>query len=509
MATADRSEAHRAGRRGPRCKRLCATLLAALLPAFTVPPLMAQQTPASGQAATGQGVSPAGTTTPAPAAPGTNGATQGQQKQEDNGKNVLESAGGFTTLELATTTVAQLPSCLEYTIEGITLRVIIHPWGAYYFWTPHVSHYSPDLLEMSHRELQYFPYIEYRLLLAIPYYEFTRTVFSRLLATLLGFNVNVPMGGGHYLHDQFGKHQSVQFSDAMVIGHPVAMLIEAFTFKGVKLPESNGGGGQRPQISQEDVKAWLESWVTGDTDWPPVFSQALGYQEVLAMLANSPVIQQIKQLMQQIDAALSSINGKVGDSPFCPVNSTPFEPYYLSGGDVYPWRVGYPVADSEKSLTILNPLSRDVIGPTTERDKQAETVIGKVLEKIAEALHELFRERWGHIYPREGSVDQRDSAKIGAVVAQRTVDLLAEKEKPTGRIYRIPRYRMRGVAWSKMYPVETSCHKNIANTGTEVDRPYDMYAWTVWTQHDCDLFPAGAPVLFVPLGISVTPPVPD
>ena len=485
-------------------KKLCVALLAALLGAVSL-----QSSPALAQSAPAPTAGHPPATAPVPTAPGTNGTAQGQQKQEDDGKNVLESAGGFTTLELATTTVAQLPSCLEYTIEGITLRMVIHWWGVSYFWTPHVSHYSPDLLEMSHRELQYFPYIEYRLLLAIPYYEFTRTVFSRLLATLLGFNVNVPMGGGHYLHDQFGKHQSVQFSDAMVIGHPVAMLIEAFTFKGVKLPEANGGGGQRPQISQEDVKAWLESWVTGDTDWPPVFSQALGYQEVLAMLANSPVIQQIKQLMQQIDAALSSINGKVGDSPFCPVNSTPFEPYYLSGGDVYPWRVGYPVADSEKSLTILNPLSRDVIGPTTERDKQAETVIGKVLEKIAEVLHELFRERWGHIYPREGSVDQRDSAKIGAVVAQRAVDLLAEKEKPTGRIYRIPRYRMRGVAWSKMYPVETSCHKNIANTGTEVDRPYDMYAWTVWTQHDCDLFPAGAPVLFVPLGISVTPPVPE
>jgi len=484
-------------------KKLCVALLAALLGAVSL-----QSSPALAQSAPAPTAGHPPATAPVPTAPGTNGTAQGQQKQEDDGKNVLESAGGFTTLELATTTVAQLPSCLEYTIEGITLRMIIHPWGVTYFWTPHVSHYSPDLLAMSHRELQYFPYIEYRLLLAIPYYEFTRTVFSRLLATLLGFNVNVPMGGGHYLHDQFGKHQSVQFSDAMVIGHPVAMLIEAFTFKGINLPEANGGG-QRPQISQADVKAWLESWVTGDTNWPPVFSEALGYKQVLMMLANSPVIQQIKQLMQQIDAALSSINGKVGDSPFCPVNSTPFEPYYLSGGDVYPWRIGYPVADSEKSLTILNPLSRDVIGPTTERDKQAETVIGKVLEKIAEALHELFRERWGHVYPREGSVDQRDSAKIGAVVAQRAVDLLAEKEKPTGRIYRIPRYRMRGVAWSKMYPVETSCHKNIANTGTEVDRPYDMYAWTVWTQHDCDLFRVGIPIAFVPLGIPVTPPVPD
>ena len=484
-------------------KKLCVALLAALLGAVSL-----QSSPALAQSAPAPTAGRPPATAPVPTAPGTNGTAQGQQKQEDNGKNVLESAGGFTTLELATTTVAQLPSCLEYTIACITLRMIIHPWGVTYFWTPHVSHYSPDLLAMSHRELQYFPYIEYRLLLAIPYYEFTRTVFSRLLATLLGFNVNVPMGGGHYLHDQFGKHQSVQFSDAMVIGHPVAMLIEAFTFKGINLPEANGGG-QRPQISQADVKAWLESWVTGDTNWPPVFSEALGYKQVLMMLANSPVIQQIKQLMQQIDAALSSINGKVGDSPFCPVNSTPFEPYYLSGGDVYPWRIGYPVADSEKSLTILNPLSRDVIGPTTKRDKQAEGVIAKVLEKIMEAVRELFRERWGHIYPREGSVDQRDSAKIGAVVAQRAVDLLAEKEKPTGRIYRIPRYRMRGVAWSKMYPVETSCHKNIANTGTEVDRPYDMYAWTVWTQHDCDLFRVGIPIAFVPLGIPVTPPVPE
>ena len=506
MATADRSKFPAVRR--PRCKRLCATLLAALLPAFTVSPLMAQQAPANGQAATRQGVSPAGTTTPAPVAPGTNGTAQGQQKQEDDGKNVLESAGGFTTLELATVTVAQLPACLDYTIEGLTLRMIIRRWGVYFVWTPHVSHYSPDLLEMSHRELQYFPYIEYRLLLAIPYYEFTRTVFSRLLATLLGFNTNVPMAGGHYLHDQFGKHQSVQFSDAMVIGHPVAMLIEAFTFEGVNLPPSGGKNG-RPQVSQEDVTAWLESWVNGKTDWPPIFSEVLGYQEVLAMLANSPVIQQVHQLMMQLNTALASVGGRVGKSPFCPVNSTPFEPYYLSGGDVYPWRIGYPVADSEKSLTILNPLSRDVIGPTTKRDREAETVIGKVLEKIAEALRELFRERWGHVYPREGSVDQRDSAKIGAVVAQRAVDLLAETEKPVGRIYRLPRYRMSGVAWSKMYPTQTWCHKNIANTGTEVDRPYDMYAWTVWTRHECDLYRRGFPVLYIPLGIPITPPVPD
>ena len=501
MATADRSEAHRTGRRGPRCKRLCAALLAALLPAFTVSPLMAQQAAQAPASATaGNAATPPGTTGPA------NGAQNGQE--DNGGKNVLESAGGFTTLELATVTVAQLPACLDYTIEGLTLRMIIRRWGVYFVWTPHVSHYSPDLLEMSHRELQYFPYIEYRLLLAIPYYEFTRTVFSRLLATLLGFNVNVPMGGGHYLHDQFGKHQSVQFSDAMVIGHPVAMLIEAFTFEGVNLPPSGGKNG-RPQVSQEDVTAWLESWVNGKTDWPPIFSEVLGYQEVLAMLANSPVIQQVHQLMMQLNTALASVGGRVGKSPFCPVNSTPFEPYYLSGGDVYPWRIGYPVADSEKSLTILNPLSRDVIGPTTKRDREAETVIGKVLEKIAEALRELFRERWGHVYPREGSVDQRDSAKIGAVVAQRAVDLLAETEKPVGRIYRLPRYRMSGVAWSKMYPTQTWCHKNIANTGTEVDRPYDMYAWTVWTRHECDLYRRGFPVLYIPLGIPITPPVPD
>ena len=282
MTMAGRSES--AGGRRPRCKRLCAALLAALLPALATPPLMAQQAaPAPVAASAGGGSAPAA------AVPGSSnaGTAQGQNGQEEDGKNVLESAGGFTTLELATTTVAQLPSCLEYTIEGITLRMIIHPWGVTYFWTPHVSHYSPDLLAMSHRELQYFPYIEYRLLLAIPYYEFTRTVFSRLLATLLGFNTNVPMAGGHYLHDQFGKHQSVQFSDAMVIGHPVAMLIEAFTFKGVNLPEDNSSNSGKPQISQADVKAWLESWVTGNTNWPPVFSEALGYKQVLMMLANS------------------------------------------------------------------------------------------------------------------------------------------------------------------------------------------------------------------------------
>lgn len=509
---------HMAGGR----KILSAAILAAILGVVGVTPALAQSSTS--------GTSPAG-----------NAADQTPTiVTAEDVANLEPMSPGFTSMELAEATLEQLPVCLEYKITGITLRVIITPWFVYYFWTPHVEHYSPDLLAMSHAELNAMPWVEYNALFGEAYKQVSNVLFAKILSTLFGLP-QTEIGGGRYLDKGWGKHQAVQFTESTIVGNPVAMFIDAFTFKGINLPQpadnsnqntkrsnpsdekqsgnksggnrggrtpsvggqSSGNGNGGPQVPTDTVKNWLSSWANGNTNWLPIFSQNLGYTQVMMMMANSPVVQSIKQLMQQIDAALSSINGKVGDSPFCPVNATPFEPYYLSGLDAYAWRLGYPVADPDKSLTILNPLSRDKIAPSSEED------FGKVLFNLPPELVKFLTPRWGHVYPREGALDQPDTSKHGAVVAERGRSLLAESKKPLNRIYRIPKYIMNGAAWSKMHPVQTICHRNIANTGADIEK-HSRYAWTLWTSHDCDLFRHGIPIVTVPIGpIYVTPAIPE
>ena len=407
-------------------RKALSAILAILLGAGMGSSALAQQSRSPGQAenATGQ-------TSPAIATAET----------AEDVANLEPMSPGFTSMELAEATLEQLPVCLEYKITGITLRVIITPWFVYYFWTPHVEHYSPDLLAMSHAELNAMPWVEYNALFGEAYKQVSNVLFAKILSTLFGLP-ETEIGGGRYLDKGWGKHQAVQFTESTIVGNPVAMFIDAFTFKGINLPQpadnsnqntkrsnpsdekqsgnksggnrggrtpsvggqSSGNGNSGPQVPTDTVKNWLSSCANGNTNWLPIFSQNLGYTQVMMMMmANSPVVQSIKQLMQQIDAALSSINGKVGDSPFCPVNATPFEPYYLSGLDAHAWRLGYPVADPDKSLTIMNPLSRDKIAPSSEED------FGKVLFNLPPELVKFLTPRWGHVYPREGALDQPDT----------------------------------------------------------------------------------------------------
>ena len=130
----------------------------------------------------------------------------------------------------------QLPVCLEYKITGITLRVIITPWFVYYFWTPHVEHYSPDLLAMSHAELNAMPWVEYNALFGEAYKQVSNVLFAKILTSLFGLP-QTEIGGGRYLDKGWGKHQSVQFTESTIVGNPVAMFIDAFTFKGINLPQ--------------------------------------------------------------------------------------------------------------------------------------------------------------------------------------------------------------------------------------------------------------------------------
>lgn len=467
--------------------------------------------------------------TPVPASGASSGAPAGVSSGAGAANPSMSLTDGFTTLELAAHNLVQLPACLEYKITGISLRlIIIPPFIYYYFWTPHVEHFSPDMVNMSHKELDQMPWVEYNLLMGFVLKQVSNVLFAEIVARLFGLE-NQEIGGGRFQYARWGEHQGVQFSDNTVVGSPIAMFLEMFTYQpkprdggsgggggaggfakpgqdaGGRTPQFSGqaGNGQgRPGVTQADVGAWLASWAgNSDTPWPPLFSDALGMQEVLTMMANSPIVESVKGLMAQIDAALATVGGRVGNSPFCPVNPTPFEPYYLSGIDAYLWRMGYPAADFEHSTTIINPFSSDTVKPTASQD-------GALIE-IPQELAQILTPKWGNVYPREGALDQPVGSKLGAVVARRSQSLLGEGEKPLGRLYRVPKYRVKSAAWSKEWPTMTMCHRNIANTGEELEE-HDRYVWTMWTAHDCDLYRRGIHIVTVPIGpIYVTPPIPD
>lgn len=397
---------------------------------------------------------------------------------------MAEDSGLLTSTSLAETSLEQIESCLEYTIHGITLRAIYTPWGVYYFWTPNVSHFSPDLLSMSHKELDDMPYLEFQKTFGAALKPIAQKGFADVVGKTVG-SLNADIGGGRYQHKDWGDYQAGQFSESTVIGNPAAMFIDAFTWNGLRMAGKEVS--KAAELSSTDAQDYLEGFKKGNgkAEWSDSFDNAMNYDMTMQVMANSPVVQSIKQIVRQIDSAVSSMQGRTGDSPFCPVYASAFQPFYLSGVDSYLWRLGYPVTDSEHSDVILNPLSTDIVGTGGEQ--------------------------WGHIYPRDGAVNHQEAQKVAAVVAVRSKQVLAEGGM--GRLYREPDYKMKRVVWSKVYPQpKKNCHVNIANTGTETESKdrKDRYAWNLWTNHRCDLYRRGVPIAFIPIGpIHVTPVVPE
>lgn len=389
---------------------------------------------------------------------------------------------GFTSLEMTQQSLEQLPDCLSYRINGLTLRVIYYGYGYYYFFTPNVTHNSPDMLSMSHREIDYLPYKQLDNILSGALQRSSQKAGKQI--------AGAEMGGGRYQEKKWGDHQAGQFTDSTVIGNPAAMIIDAFSWSGYN-PPSDDAGGNGGSVTSAEADSYMDDWNKdpGSAKLPDKFASQMEYTAAMQMVANTPVVQWVKDLTQELDSMLSSMDVKIGDSLFCPVNATPFEPYYFSGSDALMWRTGFPVSDFEYASTILDPDRDDGIKPTASNSQSGSD-----------------DETWGYVYPRTGSVNQIESSKLGAVAAVRSMYIL--KDGGNGRVYNEPDYKFDGMGFAKIYPEKSQCHKNVANTGIMNDDEGN-YAWNVWTAHTCDLFPVGIPVLMIPLNIQVTSEIPD
>ncbi|WP_298078881.1 TraU family protein [uncultured Cardiobacterium sp.] len=425
---------------------------------------------------------------------------------------------GFGTAELVSTTISQIPDCLDYRILGLSLRVIWTPYGPYYFWTLHVGHTVPAMVNQSHPYLDEMPWEDYSRLLGSAYRAASEAIVH---VGFLGLADNVEIGAGRYKHHKFGKHYAPQHYESALIGHP-AMIIFQKTGGGEKSGGGNGGSGSSAS-SPEKQKApsnptnsryfqgtgnvprnnggnagngngqqqpppgagFLNRWQnkgSGQGQFTDQERQSLGYDETMSQIDGADYTD-YDRANDSVTSAVDGYDVSTGGRYFCTLPYTPFWPYYLSGLDSILWRHGWPLVDLHR---IWNPLWP---GP-----------------RIAPSTGTILPETWGHLYPRYGTVDHVDDAKASAVIARRGLDILADPQ--IGRVY-WPTTAPSGVAWSKVYPEQVSCHKNIAHTGTKRIEER-QYAWTSWFYATCDLDERGQLVLRIPLGpIQVTPAIPE
>lgn len=425
---------------------------------------------------------------------------------------------GFGTAELVSTTISQIPDCLDYRILGLSLRVIWTPYGPYYFWTLHVGHTVPAMVDQSHPYLDEMPWEDYSRLLGSAYRAASEAIVH---VGFLGLADNVEIGAGRYKHHKFGKHYAPQHYESALIGHP-AMIIFQKTGGGEKSGGGNGGSGSNAS-SPEKQKApsnptnsryfqgtgnvprnnssnaghgngqqqpppgagFLNRWQnkgSGQGQFTDQERQSLGYDETMSQIDGADYTD-YDRANDSVTSAVDGYDVSTGGRYFCTLPYTPFWPYYLSGLDSILWRHGWPLVDLHR---IWNPLWP---GP-----------------RIAPSTGTILPETWGHLYPRYGTVDHVDDAKASAVIARRGLDILADPQ--IGRVY-WPTTAPSGVAWSKVYPEQVSCHKNIAHTGTKRIEER-QYAWTSWFYATCDLDERGQLVLRIPLGpIQVTPAIPE
>ena len=136
---------------------------------------------------------------------------------------VLPSAGaGINTGQIFSTTFKQLPDCLDYRILGLSLRVIWTPYGPYYFWTLHVGHTVPAMVNQSHPYLDKMPWQDYSNFIGSAYKAASEAVIRLAFPSVV-----VPeAGAGRYRHHKFGKHYAPQHYESALIGHPAMIIFQ-------------------------------------------------------------------------------------------------------------------------------------------------------------------------------------------------------------------------------------------------------------------------------------------
>lgn len=444
---------------------------------------------------------------------------------------------GIGTVEIFKAAVEAFPACLDYCITGISIRLHFDgSWNIYF--SPLIRHNSADFVVQSYMEHGKEPWTEWAKVMGTA----QKTVLTPILPKLLGVDHLSEYFSGQTRYTHYGRHQTHNLKESDVIGNPfivLILLLDSEVQDSWNYNSGGDGGDERQcqtegclerrddetgeqvdreletererQQAEEEGRPWHEMTteelyaaaseevqetigdyqrkiencandlrcvmdIVGGQYFNEVFSILDTIETALRYIRTvKKVIEIIVTIVKLYFGGYATVSAELRIERYlCANEHTPFVPYYLSGIDFMFWRDGFPITDPHKAATIFNPLSGDGIGP----DKG------------------LRSERWGHTYPRSGFVDNAYDAKVGAVTAVRSQDIVAEQQR------RRLRWNGKGFGidgrdgWQMIYPQrEAICHPNIGDTpaGTMTSTltnaegdPDARYAWNYWRPYACD-----------------------
>lgn len=206
---------------------------------------------------------------------------------------------------------------------------------------------------------------------------------------------------------------------------------------------------------------------------------------------------------------VESITAAAGYS-FCPKDTAPMTPHYLSGLNVLSWRYQLPELAMPQSYAFPKPNSPYFVGRFGHTDLKPADSTGQRAD-WTNSLTLPDWSTWGTVYPRSGWIAQSDEVKNRALAAFRAAHVVTRKEQLHFYNYAQPVKPVDGMrlihpealtpndadtgAWQMISPVNTQSCSLLPNT--PIERPLGVprdpalssatgtYVFNLWRRYQC------------------------
>jgi hypothetical protein len=432
---------------------------------------------------------------------------------------LAEESPGISTDELIRSGIEGMfnEDCGGYCVIGACahLNIRISASGGIIYETiisPLIQHAVPELVISAYNHIGDEPWNEWSDSVGRIMDEVNTEAVANIIGIGDGFK------GGQQRAKEHGKHQAVIYKEIDIVGHPAAIVPQVATTEDIDTDEltdyevpSVSGMPSQSDAQQADAESEDDSWSTetmlessdGFVSVMSIFIERLG-----VLLEAFDIIRTIERILEFFDIftdllefynnammiletiTRSTIFANLANPRFratrlfCPSSVKPFQPYYLSYLDAMFWRTGYPLTDgpisgADHSSTILNPFSSDRLG--------------------------YDGSLWGHLYPRDGSVNQHMDPKAATVLGVRALDVLVN-DITSGSGYRVgvglpSDFPSGGGAWQMMYPVQRSCRHSPfypdddAYSDFMEENVHGGYVWNYYHIYTCCMNQVGRLIL--------------
>lgn len=438
-------------------------------------------------------------------------------------------ASGMTIADLVESGVKGIPGCIDYCLVGVCTHLVFQLFSVSVYISPRVEHNIPEFVVSAYRENGQQTWNEWRLVFS----EAQGTVSDRAFSLISPAG---ELGGyGSYTEEHSIYDRQEIFKEADIIGHPLALIPALLAGETISLTDPNDGesiDSEEDQDEENDEDKFTRARNAAnrivdtngfaamflDPSILEVFSYIRTAKQTYDMIKTVPqaldALSKIADILSSSDGNVFGSGGFKVDYYMCPNTVLPFTPYYLSGLDLFGWRLGIP-----DRLTHFGDIARSMVPFLENRDIVGSPYGGPP---------GLGEGNWSPLYPRMGFARNSHDGKVGSVVAQRALDLLLAEDgsdhlgHPTlfnpgfpyeGDLDIIPYsyspYGVSGGTWQKVWPTQhyqcsTTLYqdKTIADIANDRSAPrsrMQRYAFTFWRRYSCCLQRDGIYIGSVPM----------